>query len=94
MLRWLSPENGLNKTVKYSSEKIQNKICSLKLETGYWTWRLKIKMKLIEIIGLTIFIAGLHLAGADSDNMTWFLWSKPIGACLMGMPVLLGNIIR
>lgn len=27
MLRWLSPENGLNKTDNYSSEKIQNKIC-------------------------------------------------------------------
>ena len=29
MLRWLSPENGLNKTDNYSSKKIHNKICEI-----------------------------------------------------------------
>ena len=42
-------------------------------------------MKLLQITALIIFIAGIHLAGADSDNFTVFLWSKVVGACLLGV---------
>ena len=51
-------------------------------------------MKLIEITALIIFIAAIHLAGADSGNFTDFLWSKVAAGGLMGVAVLLGNIIK
>ena len=46
-------------------------------------------MKLIEITALIIFIAGIHIASCDSGNMAWFLWSKVVGACLMGLSALI-----
>ena len=45
--------------------------------------------KLLQITALIIFIAGIHLAGCDSGNMAWFLWSKVVGACLMGLLALI-----
>ena len=48
-------------------------------------------MKLIEITALIIFIAGIHIASCDSGNMAWFLWSKVVGACLMGLSAFMIN---
>jgi hypothetical protein len=51
-------------------------------------------MKLLQLTALIVFIAGIHLAGCDSESWAWFYWSKPVAVGLMGVAVLLGNIIK
>lgn len=48
-------------------------------------------MKLIEITVIVFAIAGILLAGADSDNFSMFLWSKVIAAGLLGVSIILNN---
>jgi hypothetical protein len=48
-------------------------------------------MKLIEVVMLAIFMAGILLAGSDSDDFTVFLWSKIAAACLFGATMFLIN---
>jgi hypothetical protein len=48
-------------------------------------------MKLLQLTALIVFIAGIHLAGCDSDDFTVFLWSKIAAACLFGATMFLIN---
>ena len=49
---------------------------------------------MMKIIALIIFIAAIHLAGADSGNFTDFFWSKVAAVSLMGIAVFLGCVIK
>ena len=51
-------------------------------------------MKLLQLTALIVFIAGIHLAGCDSESWAWFSWSKVAAACLMGLSALMINKVR
>jgi len=51
-------------------------------------------MKLSEITIVLMAIAGILLASCDSESWAWFLWSKVIAACLLGLSIMLCNIIK